>query len=532
MDTEKQTLIRLTANALDSVGKQAIFEGTFNDGILIKPNSQIALQSCSLARDQDSFLVNSTNNKMSFQISTAGGVHEIFLTHGLYDRDTLFNLLNDIQDKMNNQLDIFKTKEHNTFIQVQVNSQNKVNFNFMLGKSQSLINTPADNDPAVSGIFYSKNNGTNEIIKGGVGTSQYITGTANYTPETGTRQYVYSSIPFNQGAGQIKARLDRFQQNPSAGDEKKSGFVLGLLPNTSVILAKLQSENSNHKILQGEYVYAICSNLDGNPASPYMIKHPQSGGNFIATAIVPKRYQSGSNTQNDIISIRMSKGQIQLVISRNAETEVIVYEEPLIRRTNNADIIDLLPYAGIFGSANQTRLANTSFSLNPEDNDQAGVHFEEEELIVGATPYPIPRARATIYNLIFNREALGRFLGFQDQEQNPNSDRTDTTRYTATDEVTQLFSTSTYLIEMLSEQLISYDSFDQGRKNILAPIPLSDHVISSGGIIHYEPNNLMFINLKNDKEKLIRNMRCRIVTNAYGPIKIEGLAEINLLVKG
>lgn len=532
METQKQTLIRLTANAIDSVGKQAIFEGTFNDGILIKKNSQIALQSCSLARDQDSFLVNSTNNKLSFQISVAGGVHEIFLTHGLYDRDTLFNLLNDIQDKMNNQLDIFKSKEHNTFIQVQVNSQNKVNFNFMLGKSVSLIKTPTDNDPTVSGVFYSKNNGQNEIIKGGSGINPYITGTANYTPESGTRQYVYSNIPFNQGAGQIKCRLDHFNQNPGAGNEKKSGFVLGLLPDTLQIRNILQSENSNHKITQIDYVYAISSNLDGNPASPYMVKHPQSGGVFVESSIVPKRHESGSNTQNDIISIRMSKGEIQLVIGRNNESDAIVYRQQLTRRTTNGDIINLLPYVGIFGSSNQTKLAITSISLNPEDNDQAGVHFEEEELIVGATPYPIPRARASIYNLIFNREALGRFLGFQDQEQNANSDRTETTRYTATDEITQLFSTSTYLIEMLSEQLNSYDSFDQGRKNILAPIPLSDHIISSGGIIHYEPNNLMFINLKNDKEKLIRNMRCRIVTNAYGPIKIEGLAEINLLVKG
>ena len=529
---KKQTLIRLTANALDSVGKQAIFEGVFNDGILIKEGSQIALQSCSLSRDQDSFLVNTTNNKITFQISAAGGLHDIFLNNGVYDSDTLFQLLNDIQDKMNNQLDIFKSKEHNTFIQVRVNSQNKVNFNFMVGKSPSLITTPADNDPATSGLFYSKNNGQNEIIKAGAGTNQYITGTANYTPTAGTRQYIYSTIPFNQGCGQIKARLDRFVQNATAGDEVKSGFVLGLLPDTTAILDNLQSESSNQKILQGDYKYAIATNLDGNPASPYMIKHPQSSGLFVATSISPKRHLAGSETTNDIISIRMTKGEIQLVISRNNEVEAIVYREKLERRTINGTIINLLPYVGIFGSSNQTRLGNSSIAMIPEDNAQSGIHFEEVELAIGATPYPIPRARATVYNLIFNRESLGRFLGFEDQEQNPDGNSTNSSRYTATNEITQLFSTNTYLIEMLSEQLDSYDSFDQGRKNILAPIPLSDHVISNTGIIHYEPNNLMFINLKNEKEKLIRNMRCRIITNAYGPIKIEGLADICLLIRG
>ena len=529
MNIQKQTLIRLTANSLDRTGKQGIFEGIFNDGILIKPNSQLALQSCSLSRDQDSFLVNSGNNKISFQVSQAGGVHEIFLKYGLYDSDSLFRLLEDIQDKMNDQLDITKTKEHNTFIEVKANSQNKVNFNFMLGKSQSIITTPAENDPTTSGIYYSKNNGTNEIVKAGAGTAQYLTGTANYTPLSGTRQYIYSNIPFNQGAGLIKIRLDRFTTNPS--DAAKSGAIIGLLPDTEAIGLLLVSENSNRKILEKDYRYAICTNTDGQADSPYMIKTSQ-GGNFVATAISPQKASAGGETNNDILMIKMTKGSIQLVIAQDGQGEQIVFEENLQRRDTNNNIINLLPYVGIFGSALQTRIGNSSIAFNPEDNTQAGTNFEEADLAVGATPYPIARARNTIYNLIFGREELANFLGFQQLEQNPTAITTPNQRYIGDKELTKLFSTNTYLIEMLSEQLDSFDSFDGGRKNILAPIPLSDHVISNTGIIHYEPNNLMFINLRNDKEKLIRNMRCRIITNAYEPINIEGLADICLLIRG
>ena len=85
---------------------------------------------------------------------------------------------------------------------------------------------------------------------------------------------------------------------------------------------------------------------------------------------------------------------------------------------------------------------------------------------------------------------------------------------------------------MLSELVDSYDSYQQGRKNILAPIPISDRTINTGtGIIQYQPNNLVFVDLKNSKERLIRNMRARIITDTYDPIEIEGLAEINLLLK-
>lgn len=263
-----------------------------------------------------------------------------------------------------------------------------------------------------------------------------------------------------------------------------------------------------------------------------MIKHPSSNNAFIPTTIIPQNVSGGVNTAHDIISIKLTEGEIQLVVARNNNGEAIVYAEPLVRRDVSGNIIPLIPYIGIFGSANQTRIANSTISTNPTAEDQAGANMAEEVEIVGATPFPKPNARNTLYNLIFHSIRLANFLGFDEQEQNPAGTRSKVQRFTANEELTKLFSTNTYLIEMLSETLDSYDSYFGGRKNILAPIPLSDHIISRTGIIHYEPNNLMFINLKNDKEKLIRNIRARIITNAYSSINIEGLAEICLLLKG
>ena len=532
MNTQKQTLVRLTANSLDSIGKQAIFEGTFNDGILINPNSQIALHSCSLARDQDVITINSSNSKISFQISAAGGLHEIFLANGVYDSDTLISLLNNIQDSMNDKLDILKSKEHNSFIDVKVTSQDKVEFVFMLGSRVSIINQdPTTNDPTLSGFHFSKNNGALEVLRAGAGTSQYLTGTANYTPITGTRQYIYSQNAFTQGAGEIKLRLDRFNLN--AADIRKSGCIIGLLPDTLEIHDTLKSENSNHKIVASDYVYAICTNTDGNPASPYMIKTPSTGGVFVETTVVPLNLGNADPLNNDIISIRMTKGTIELNVSQNGMTvdQGAVFVGKFERRDDKGDIINLLPYIGIFGSSAQTRIANATMSFNPEDPETAGINFAETELAVGATPYPRPNTRSTIYNVIFAREDLAEFLGFKFREQNPNSDTTPVARYVAEDSVTKLFSTNTYLVEMLSEQLDSYDSFDGGRKNILCPIPLSDNVISNNGIIHFVPSNLVFINLRNEREKLIRNMRLRIVTNSYEPIQLEGIADLTLLIR-
>ena len=148
------------------------------------------------------------------------------------------------------------------------------------------------------------------------------------------------------------------------------------------------------------------------------------------------------------------------------------------------------------------------------------------------TPFPRPNGRATNINLIFDRETVANYLGFEEQNQNPKNELAVSQKFIATNTISKIFSTNTYLVEMLSEQLNSYDSFDGGRKNILAPIPLSDHTVGiNTGIVHYEPSNLIFVNLRNDKERLLRNMRARIVTNAYEPITIEGIAELNLLIK-
>jgi hypothetical protein len=525
----KQTLIRLTANSLDSVGKQGIFEGTFNDGILIGKNAQIALQSCSLSRDQDSFTVNSSNNKISFQVSDSGGLHDIFLNNGNYDSDTVFRLLEDIQDKMNDKLTLSNTKEHNSYIEVYVTNQSLVYFNFEMGLSMSIIQSPSANIPENTFLHYSKNNGSNEIIFSGAGTSSaHLTGVLNYTPLSGTRQYIYSKVDFSKGAGLVKLRLDRFITNPDGSE--KSGCVIGLLKETTDIVSKLESESSSQKIVQQDYEFAICTNIDGNPASNYMIKHPSSGGIFVDSGQAIFKTGQTSPLDNDILSIRLDQGHILLVVSTSEGLNIILHKEKYIRRDTNSDENTYIQYIGIFGSSNQTRIGNSTFGFNAQ-SESTSSNFADTELALGATPYPIPNPRPTIYNVIFNNYNLANFLGFSDLNQNPNSIRNATIIFEASNQITKIFSTNTYLIEMLSEQLDSYDSFDGGRKNILAPIPLSDRVINNSGNIHYEPNNLIYINLKNLQEKLIRNLRCRIITNSYEPINIEGIAEICVLVK-
>ena len=59
---------------------------------------------------------------------------------------------------------------------------------------------------------------------------------------------------------------------------------------------------------------------------------------------------------------------------------------------------------------------------------------------------------------------------------------------------------------------------------------MSDRTLSDG-VINYEGNNLLYIDLKNKNKRLIRNMRARVITDSYEAIELSGLAELNLLIK-
>ena len=534
MNTQKQTLIRLTADSSDSVGKSAIFEGVFNDGILIEPNSQIGLQSATLSRSQDNIVINSSNDKITFQL-TAAKVNEIRIPHGVYDMNTLQLLLDGIRDRMNNELDMnTNNKEQNTFIDVNVDSLNKVQFNFDRG-SQVNITTidPSNNDPAVSGIDFSHNYLDINIIKGTEGGSPYLTGRLNGA-FNGTRNQIYSSVPFIKGSGSLKVRLDKFV---SSTNIDAVGVVIGLLKKTAANLALLDSNLSDAEIKDDMIEYGLRTSSDSQFTSVYQIKTPGLTTFFDSTQ-TPLRAQQGSNTNNDIMSLRLTNGNIEYTVSNNTHTiqsginpPIPLATVPLNRRESDGTEIEYIPFIAIYGTAATTQIGSSIVCLNPDDDDIQISDFIEADLS-DPTPFPKPNSRPTNQNLIFGRETVANYLGFEELNQNPNNELTIKQKYIASNPISKIFSTNTYLVEMLSEQLDSYDSFDGGRKNILCPIPISDHTVGiNTGVVFYEPSNLIFINLRNDKKRLLRNLRARVVTNAYEPILIEGIAELNLLIK-
>jgi len=570
----KQKLIRLTANSQDLVGKQCIFESTYNDGILIDENSQVALLSATLSRNIDNLIINSFNDLVTFQTAN-GALREIRLPHGTYDGNTLHILLDGMQDAMNATLsilpldvDLAKTppvqsgREQGMHVDVIVNDQNAVEIQFR--RTKQINAYPSSNAQLVSGIGtgtalgwrYSLYEGVQQVDRdvqppATLPKSLYVNANMVQSPmfdQLGTASYIYSTIPISKGAGQLAVRIQHFLSQNLLINQGQTGVMIGLLVKTDAIMKRLQNATTNDdRIKPTEFAIGLSTNNDGHNGSPYQVKLPSSNV-FVDTTITPTKVQenvAGVVDDCDILSIRFSDGGVRMLFADNtmgdpasqyfAERGRTLYAGGLPRRDSNGNEIEYIPYVGLYGSREFTRIGQIVCNLMTDPVNT--LTMVEDSLVVpvaGKTPICSNATLASHFNVIFGKESVAGFLGYPET----NLDPTDSNKlvppviFLAPDPRTKLYNTNTYLVEMLSESLDSYDSFEQGRKSILAPIPVSERTISAGtGIVQYEPSNLIFIDLKNRKERLIRNMRARIITDTYDSIEIEGLAELNILIR-
>jgi len=97
-----------------------------------------------------------------------------------------------------------------------------------------------------------------------------------------------------------------------------------------------------------------------------------------------------------------------------------------------------------------------------------------------------------------------------------------------------------YIVESMTLPLLSYNSsIDRSnttfqtsiqtngeRKNILMTIP--QHTDS--GLCQYEPNEIVYIDIKNNEKLNIRNLELRVLDNNFQPIRIVGEADMTLLI--
>jgi hypothetical protein len=117
-------------------------------------------------------------------------------------------------------------------------------------------------------------------------------------------------------------------------------------------------------------------------------------------------------------------------------------------------------------------------------------------------------------------------------------------QWVATEGFDNSYDSDTYIVDTSTFTLDAYDSFGLSagersansggsRRNIIATIPITEVPIagSTNSIIQFEPANINYVGIKNKGDIVTRQIRCRLLSGRYRPVKTEGLASIVLLIR-
>ena len=564
-------LIRLTSDSGDGV-----FSGLFNQEIEIKENSEIALQSLSVERKSQEILINGGNNDIDFnsvaQNTTQNAVISPQQLYNITNNDALFE---NISAAMNRTCD-FTSDPPNAFGQWGVQHKAFVNDsgvvevaarNSPFYQIQKPVNCDfvVDNRSVENNIaFAEKLNVWAEFQAGEDGMwreTDTTTGGGGSEPNF-NESYVFGTEPITKSTGIFRTRFKRLNTN-GAGT---ASFTMGLVKGVEG-LDKLRTST----LALTDIEYAIRAN-GHNAAIQYL---NVKGGNWISS-VIPVNHTTADweDNLNDVLDIRVLGGEIKGVItSETANVPTATTLNNLIGFDNKADYFWFI---SMHEGKNNCVLDLTGVTLDPWyalepykggfiptaarlNNDAPGVIGDSEIEDLPVQDWQEFNEEQPFEPQLELSKSLATYLGFNNAEPTqftiikPVSAFADDGTayfvrtgysYEADAGFDNSYDSDTYIVDTQTFTLDSFDSYGLSsnernansggsRRNIIATIPISEVPIvgSPNSIIQYQPNTLYFVAIKNRGSIVTRQIRCKLLTGMYNPVRTEGLASIVLLIR-
>jgi len=492
-------LIRLHTETDDG-----IFDCIFKDEITVEPNSEIALQSCAISRSMEVLVIDATNDLIRFQIQATQGLLTARLKHGTYTRTNILDLFGDLQDKINAQLDVDETKNNGTQFSAVVNSKEKASFEFGYNPMFGWIKNSASTGVGNSGM----NAASQELKSLTAPVSTLLTESA-----------MWGRVPFIKGAGVFRARVKRMV-NQAGG-----GFVMGLIDKVNY------PKITDNTLTEADIYFGL--KVPANPANNIV---NILNGIQTDSGTPLRRFAAGGGTNNDILEIQLDTGKF-LNMLHTTDAGNVAISESIVLNDGAEPTYDpskeYYCFLSCLSGSDNLRLSRVGHIPDPFEQQPPTLtdaeFFNESE--VGAPAPPAFNRQNTVYNFIFETFAVADYLGFRTVELNRTGEATAQGIFQGNRNLKNVVISDSYIIELLNMPLDSYDSLTNGRKNILATIPISERILTNTGIIQYEPNTPFYIDLKNDFPMTLRNIRARITTDDFQEIATEGLSTISIIVK-
>lgn len=477
-------LLRITSDRNDGV-----FSMSLNDGFTLKAHSKIALQSLTFEQLIRTITIGASNDEVTiiYKKGASGVEKKIKLAHNEYNTDNIDFLFEDLRNKLNKSLNNYDLRNV-LGLEWNVKKNNKNRINLYAERGIIIKNGKQFNDAEINNASFSSDKYT-------------FTG-------TGTQNYVASSNFITRGSGRL------YTYN-NVTDADIGSYIFGLSETNPTTLSGNAPVNLIKYGFFIEKTSATTLNCQGiNNGS-------LSGTNYIITkniTTLAKSHRPG---------IEINSGLIRLVVYDQSTNTVTENELETFDYGNEKKLYPYIINAGVVNNSTSKTTSGIQIRGYTESPYllSSGIQDNTEEVVdVGAIPST--RSVPTDRQIIFESGLLADFLGFNNATL-PNQ-LTLEPNFVA-DRVFLLNSFNDSFVVVLDDmQLDSYDSQEKGRKNILSIVPSAE--INETGVV-YEPNNYMFIDINNNYDINLSNIRLRVLQRDLSTVETRGLSVIGLLIK-
>lgn len=481
-------LLRLT-----TTDQKGYFDTSINDGILLKPNSKIALQSLTMEQE-DSFLqINSANDTFTWSSQNGQSV-TITFPHQAVTAQNFGDWLNTFTRLLNNSCYYDFNQPFNSILamewDVNLTQENKVMIQHRkaaVSEHSTYWETEADVNRDGNGVWA-------------------LNGPQDQPDLEAFSFNMLAPVPVSYGNGFLRCQLNKAVFNP--GGNQRQGVVIGF---SKTNLGEIESADFTEDMM--DYGLAVILN---DPDSEYRAQTKNVFSGVLDNVV----YVGEGDAANDYIEIMKNGTIIQM---RVYDAAGVRFEYDFTERVESNE--KLYPFIVFHETSDYISINKVRSTWSYFDNPALAQGVTDTPAL-GAPPQPSAGNTNNFIN--FNTIDLAEFLGFPTiRRPEVGFEYTRDAQFEAPELFKPRYYVQSMIIEMLNLKLDSYDGYptQEQRKSILAFIPTGNQERVT---IYEKTQN--FIDLNNKDPILLRNIRARIVQGDYSEITLIGQASIVLVI--
>lgn len=478
---------------LSTIDERANFDNIFNDDLVIKKDSKIALLSLAMETTASELVIDNQNDEINYQVLEAEGIKTVKLDAATYDANNFRDLFDDIENKLNENTSVNQSiggtvynKYYGLEWKCAENTRNQVFIKYEIGGYGEYETSWVYDATKVQRIQVA-----NRTVW------RQLAGQPNNNDND--RNALFPDF-LSRGCGFVRCRTNIY--NATAGVPEENGYIIGL---SKTDLSKQSDQDPTDAQLD----YGIAVSIDAAGARKYYLVRE---GVYTEHAVLPN-FINDANINNDFQEVIINGDKIEFNVFQNGSSNATLLSQ--VDYTPGEKLYPFIIFRGADANLNGLRLTPSPFSNAAPSND--GELFAP----------PRPSSNVVSKNYILFTDSLREFLGYR-YDRNPQNGFLEVVEatFTAEEQFKLLDRADSYIVELQNLKVESYDGLKNQRKNILAIIANNNSVNK----IIYEASNPIFIDLNNLTDMLLRNLKVRVVRNDYSTILMRGEATMVLLI--